>query len=245
MAAGTEYPFVDGSILGTDRAFMKFRAKSVCEVVGSQMAACLGVRIPRTVGVWSKEEGVLGRYNSYRPYRIGAVIEFIPDLCDVPLSAAAEQFPDLAARVAALGAFSRDEWGEIGIAPDGPAVFDFDFMCGLVIPEELMASSPEAQERELESAEDAYSRLSKPHIEAVLDEARSLSIADAVVGHLRTMCRWNRRTCREVVEITGHPLARVISAFQARLVGSRLNTAAQMLGEERQQLPNWREALGT
>lgn len=243
MVTGLEYPFVQGSLVGTERAFLKFRSHSACEVVGFQVAACLGVPVPRTVGIWSEEEGVLGKHNPYQPYRIGVVIEFLPDLRNLAFLAAAEQFPDLAARVAALGVLSRDEWGEVGVTPDGPTVFDFDFMCGLVVPEDLMACSPQDRRTELESIEDGYSRLDKPHIEKVLDEACSLSIADAAVGHLRFMCRWNQRRRRAAVEIAGHPLARVLSAFQARLVGRRLNAAAQMLSENRQPLPDWRKAL--
>lgn len=243
MGGAGEYPFVHGSLVGTDRAFLKFRSHSACEVIGFQIAACLGVPVPRTAGIWSEEEGVLGKHNPYRPYRVGVVIEFFPDLQNLAFWAAAERFPDLAARVAALGVFSRDEWGEVGVTSGGPVVFDFDFMCGFVTPEDLMAGSPQDRRAELEWIEDGYSSLSRQHIEAVLDGARSLSIAGAAVGHLRSMCRWSPQRRRAAVEITDHPLAQVISAFQARLVGERLNVAAQMLGVDRQPIPNWRPAL--
>src|SRR5256885_2659879 len=104
-------PFSGGNglvadVCGFTKAILKFSSISVCEVLGYQLAAAFGVRVPRSQGIWSSAAMEVRRMGLYaEPGRIGVLIEYHDDWIPLSWDTAARLDPAAVARALGLCVF--------------------------------------------------------------------------------------------------------------------------------------------
>ena len=223
----------DGQLLGRQEAILKFKAFSVCEVIGYQLAAGLGVPVPNMRGIWTPRGGSLGNNCAYGAFRIGILLEELPNLVRVyPIGhIRREQVDgigrDSVARALVLCMFARDEWGEFVCSSDNRVCFiDLETTLGRLEPENLVTKDVFGRKLELKNCKKAYCSGNRASVASVLNEADRLGIRELVEAELRSFCEMPKPDRAKLVSITGHPLAPEISDFSIDLLESTITVIA-------------------
>ena len=229
-------PLVDGHLLGCKHAILKFKSGSVCEVIGYQLAAALGVQVPRMQGVWTPTNGVLATGLQYNAFRIGILVEELPDLkWGTKLGSLTQEElrqigPDQVARVLAFCMFDGNEWGEFVSANDGPIYFiDLENVLGPMVPECLFDLGLRARKAIISGWKkdcDSQARLS---VMSVFREANRLGVLQLVRNELARFVTLPESERARIVSISGHPLDQEISKFFAEMLEDRVSVISSFL----------------
>ncbi len=217
-----ETPVVEGFLPSIERGILKFDLHSVGELFGYQLAAILGVRIPRIAGYWITEP--LGQPFPAAAGRIGALVEYFPDWRTIALEEAATSDPDVTARALALCAFDRFEWGEFGVSNGRICFVDLERLLAPVVPDLWAEMTRRQIKRDIEKHIQGFLRIQRLELPGVMEAATSLGLAGAVRRHLLSL----DPESAEQLRIEQHPFAELLSdAYRrcARLAMENLHAA--------------------
>ena len=224
---------------GFATSILKFSPNSVCEVFGYQIAAAVGVRVPRMQGLWTqKAVNALGIFAE--PGRIGILVEYHDDWTALGWDAAAMLDPAAVARALSLCLFDRYEWGEFGQSGGEIYFADLERLLPPIKPEVLLSSSEAGRIEILAATEGPFELGSSGMIQEVIEEADRLRILNEVNRELEGLCSLAPETYSGFLKLVGHPLDGLLSRFAATAFGRRLNAIAECIGRPTHEVPGWR-----
>jgi len=229
-----------GKLLGKERGFIKYKDKTICEVVGFEVARRLGVRVANYVGWWTKEGSWDGPVNEGIPYGVGIVCDFLPDLREINLFTAnnmAERDTDFLTSFLVSSLFLRDEPSGLGESQGKLYGFDFETMFALCMPQIIMNDGGEEHlEKHLRIFENGLSGL----YEFMQSYARKLDLSDEFRKRIHALAVTNVDERRKWTYIRNHPLADLLTAYFT----AQVTIVVNLLRQERKLLPqsvvDWR-----
>ena len=92
----------------------------------------------------------------------------------------------------------------------------------------------------LHDLEVGYSEEDCSAIAEVLEEAERFDLQDRVEQELQRLCCLRPNTYCQFLEISGHPLDKLLSGFAAYVFGNRLNSIAEWFDLPTHEVPAWR-----
>jgi hypothetical protein len=230
---------VTEGVPGMPKSIFKFKPTSVCEVFGYQIAEAIGVRVPQMQGFWTRE-AMQSRPPYVDPGLIGILVKYHEDWKPLGRERAVALDPVQAARALALCVFDRFEWGEFGLS-DGKIYFvDLERLLPPIQPDALLAASEIDRVEWLNDLDVEYCREDFSAIGEVLEEAEQLDLQDRVERELQRLCCLRPETYCPFLEISGHPLGKLLSRFAACVFGQRLNSIAEWFDLPTHEVPAWR-----
>lgn len=230
-------PVIEG-IPGVPKSIFKFKPISICEVFGYQIAEVIGVRVPQMHGFWTPNTSE-NRLYAVEPGRIGILVKYHEDCKLLGREQAVKLDVVQAARALALCVFDRYEWGEFMLSGGKVYFVDLERLLPLIEPEVLLAASERDQIEVLNDSADLYHDSDFSAIEEVLEEAEQLNLRDRVEQELQRLCCLKPDTYCQFLEISGHPLDKLLSRFAASTFGNRLNSIAEWFDLPTHQAPTW------
>ena len=230
---------VTEAVPGMPKSIFKFKPISVCEVFGYQIAEAIGVRVPQMQGFWIRKALRSRRFDA-GPGRIGILVKYHEDWKPLGREHAVELDVIQAARALALCVFDRFEWGEFGLSGGKVYFVDLERLLPPMQPEALLAASEIDRMEELNYLAVGYGNVSFSAIGEVLEEAEQLGLQVRVEQELQRLCHLKSHIYCRFLEISGHPLDKLLSQFAAFVFGNRLNSIAYWFGLPTHEVPDWR-----
>lgn len=224
-----KYGYYDGMVSdvgGFAKSLFKFRETSVCEVFGYQIASAIGVRVPKMQGVWTKEY-VRCKEISADPGRIGILVDYHEDWKIISRDHAVEYDPKAVVSALVLCVFDLFEWGEFALSNDNIYFADLERLLPRMSPEVLLLANEKDRTQCLHDLEIEYSRENIYAIDVVLKEARRLGLQSEVEQKLQQLCLVGTDGYYQFIEISGHPLDKLLSRFAIQVFGNRLNSISK------------------
>jgi hypothetical protein len=221
------------------KSIFKFKPTSICEVFGYQIAEAIGVRVPQMQGFWTRE-AIRSRRHHVDPGWIGILVKYYEDWKPLGRKHAVELDAVQAACALALCVFDRFEWGEFGLSGGKVYFVDLELLLPPIQPDVLLAASEIDRMEKLNDLEVGYGEEDFSAIREVLEEAERLDLQDRVEQELQRLCRIKPDAYCRFLEISGHPLDKLLSRFAASVFVRRLNSIAEWFGLPTHEVPAWR-----
>lgn len=216
------HPIVEGLIDLGSRAIIKFHEHGFSEVLGYQLAIALGVPVFKHQGFWSREPVETSTRHA-RAGRIGILIEYMDDLRSVTWEGAVAHDPNATARILALCALDRHEWGQCAIADEHLFFFDLERLLPGIIAELLYAG--EVGSDYIDRCVAGYIAQSNDDASEALNEAQYLGVAKATKSCLRDLHSLVNSTKGEhLFALDPHPLEAALVQAALRGLRGRLRT---------------------